>query len=72
MSKPQCTFYFLTKNPYNRFLSLYFGIVVGFIGAGIAALIKGVRGNWDNKIRPEDIVGPGKKQNENSDDSDKD
>ena len=49
--------------------TVFFGIVVSFIGAGIIALIKGVKGDWDNKIKPEDIVGPGKKQNEDSDNS---
>jgi hypothetical protein len=52
--------------------TVFFGIVLGFIGAGIIALIKGVKGDWDNKVKPEDMVGPGGKQNENSDDSDKD
>ena len=50
----------------------FFGIVLGFIGTGIIALIKGVKGDWDNKINPEDRVGPGRKQNENPDDSDND
>ena len=49
--------------------TVFFGIVVSFIGAGIIALIKGVKGDWDNKIKPEDIVGPGKKQNDDSDDN---
>lgn len=35
-----------------------FGIVIIFIGSGIISLIKGVRGNWDSKVRPEDMVGP--------------
>ena len=51
--------------------TLFFGLISGFIIAGIIALIKGVRGDWDNKIKPEDMVGPGKKQNDNSEDSDK-
>lgn len=52
--------------------TLFFGLVMGFIGAGIIALIKGIKGDWDNKIKPEDMVGPRNNQNENSDDSDKD
>ncbi len=52
--------------------TLFFGIIIGFVGAGIIALIKGVRGDWDNKVNPEDMAGPGKNQNENSEDSDKD
>ena len=47
--------------------SIFFGIVIGFIGTGIVALIKGVKGDWDNKIKPEDKVGPDRKQNEDSD-----
>jgi len=50
--------------------TLFFGIVIGFIGAGVIALIKGAKGDWDNKVKPEDMAGPGK--NENSDDLDKD
>ncbi len=50
--------------------TVFFGMVIGFIGAGIVALIKGVKGDWDNKVKPEDVVGPGGKQNESSDDSD--
>lgn len=51
--------------------TLFFAVVVGFIGAGIIALIKGVKGDWDNRVKPEDMVGPGGRQSENSDDSDK-
>ncbi len=47
---------------------LFFGLVIGFIGSGIIALIKGVRGDWDNKVNPKDMVGPSR----NQDDSDKD
>lgn len=49
--------------------TLFFSIVISFIGAGIIALIKGVKGDWDNKVNPEDMVGPGRKQNEDSEDS---
>ncbi|GKS66508.1 hypothetical protein YTPLAS73_00550 [Nitrosarchaeum sp.] len=38
---------------------LFFGLVLGFIVAGIIALIKGIRGKWDNEVKPEDMVGPG-------------
>lgn len=50
--------------------SLFFAIVIGFVGSGIIALIKGMKGDWDNKINPEDMVGPSKNQNEESDESD--
>ncbi len=50
--------------------TLFFALIIGFIGAGIIALVKGAKGNWDNKVKPEDMVGPGGKGN--SKDSDKD
>ena len=52
--------------------ALFFALVVGFIGAGIIALIKGVKGDWDNKVKPEDMVGPGRSENGNSEDSEND
>ena len=52
--------------------TLFFALIIGFIGLGIISLVKGVKGNWDNEVKPEDMVGPGRKENENSDDSDKD
>ena len=47
--------------------AIFFGLVIGFIAAGVIFLIKGVRGNWDNKVKPEDMVGPGNTQNGNTD-----
>ena len=38
---------------------LFFLAVIGIISSGILALIKGVKGNWDQKVRPEDMVAPG-------------
>ena len=52
--------------------ALFFALIIGFIGAGIIALVKGAKGNWDNKVKPEDMVGPGRRENESSEDSDKD
>lgn len=47
-----------------------FALVVGFIAAGIYALIRGVRGNWDQKVRSEDMLGPGHGTNDaDSDDT---
>lgn len=37
----------------------FFALVIGLIAAGVLALIKGVRGDWDQRVRPEDMVGPG-------------
>ncbi len=47
--------------------AVFFGLVIGFIAAGVISLIKSTRGNWDNKVKPEDMVGPGNNQNSNSD-----
>ncbi|MGY5147836.1 MAG: hypothetical protein ACW9W4_07545 [Candidatus Nitrosopumilus sp. bin_7KS] len=52
--------------------TVFFGFILGFIAAGILSLIKGVRGDWDNRVKPEDIVGPGNNQNDNSKNPDKD
>ena len=52
--------------------ALFFALIIGFVGAGIIALVKGVKGNWDSKVKPEDMVGPGRRENESSEDSDKD
>ena len=46
---------------------LFFALIIGFTGTGIIALIKGVKGNWDSKVKPEDMVGPGRKDDEDSD-----
>ncbi len=47
--------------------ALFFALIIGFTGAGIIALVKGVKGNWDNKVKPEDMVGPGRRDSEDSD-----
>ena len=36
----------------------FFGIVIALIALGVISLIKGMRGDWDNKVKPEDMVGP--------------
>lgn len=40
----------------------FFGVVVGLIGGGVAALVKGARGDWDSRTRPEEMAGPGGKK----------
>jgi len=50
--------------------ALFFALIIGFVGAGIIALVKGVKGNWDSKVKPEDMVGPGRRENDSSEDSD--
>ena len=42
--------------------TVFFGLVMAFIISGIISLVKGVKGDWDSKIKPEDIVGPGKEE----------
>ncbi len=39
--------------------SLFSAMVFGFIGGGIISLIRGVKGKWDQDVKPEDMVGPG-------------
>ena len=51
--------------------TIFFALILGFIGAGIIALIKGVRGDWDSKVNPRDMVGPSGRT-DNNDSSDKD
>jgi hypothetical protein len=38
----------------------FFALVLGLIAAGIFFLIKGVRGRWDQDIKPQDKLGPDK------------
>ena len=45
--------------------TVFFSVVIALIGAGIISLVKGAKGDWDNKVKPEDMVGPGT-QNEDS------
>ncbi len=41
--------------------TVFFALVIGLIGAGVISLVKGARGDWDNRIKPEDVVGPGRR-----------
>lgn len=45
---------------------MLFGVVIGLISAGILSLIKGIRGKWDQDIKPEDMLGPGNSNKNNS------
>lgn len=38
---------------------MFFALVIVLIGSGIVSLIKGVRGKWDQDVKPEDMLGPG-------------
>jgi len=46
---------------------LFFIVVLGLIGAGIIAIIKGIKGKWDNEVKSEDMVGPSKDEKSNKD-----
>jgi hypothetical protein len=37
---------------------IIFAIVALLITCGIASLVKGMRGRWDQNVKPEDMVGP--------------
>ena len=37
---------------------IIFAIVALLITCGIASLVKGIRGRWDQNVKPEDMVGP--------------
>ena len=37
---------------------IFFAIVALLIICGIASLVKGIRGRWDQDVKPEDMVGP--------------
>jgi len=47
-----CDIQFLNK-------TIFFVFVIALIGSGIVYLIKGVRGKWDQDVKPEDMLGPG-------------
>ena len=39
---------------------IFFGVVMGLISSGIAALVKGYRGRWDQDVKSDEMVGPKK------------
>ena len=49
--------------------TIFSGLVIGLIGAGIFSLAKGVRGKWDQDVKPEDMLGPGGPSKPSSGDS---
>ena len=38
---------------------MFSGLVIALVGVGIVSLVKGVKGRWDQDVKPEDMVGPG-------------
>ena len=51
--------------------TIFFGIIISVIGIGVIALIKGLKGDWDNKVNPEDMVGPSRNHDDDSEESKK-
>ena len=47
---------------------IFFALVAGLIGGGIISLIKASRGDWDSKVKSEDMVGPNNDQNTENED----
>lgn len=43
---------------------LFFTTILILILVGIVFLIKGIKGNWDNDVKSEDMVGPNNKNSE--------
>ena len=39
--------------------NLMFVVVIGILAAGGIFLVKGIRGTWDNDVKPEEMLGPG-------------
>ena len=39
--------------------NLMFVVVIGILATGGIALVKGIRGTWDNDVKPEEMMGPG-------------
>ena len=52
--------------------NLMFAVVIGILIVGGIALVKGIRGNWDNEVKPEEMVGPGGDKKTSDDDKKED
>lgn len=48
-------------------LVLFFTTITILILVGIILLIKGIKGNWDNNVKSEDMVGPNNNKNSEKD-----
>jgi len=48
--------------------NVMFAIVIGILSIGGIALAKGIRGTWDNDVKPEEMLGPGGDKNITDDD----
>ena len=45
-----------------------FAGVIGILAVGGLALLKGIRGTWDNDVKPEEMLGPGGDKKSSDDD----
>ena len=70
----QCFEYFEDKPPVEiscevkiQDKSMFFAIVIGLIIAGIISLLKGIKGKWDQDVKPTDMLGPNGNDSQNSD-----
>jgi hypothetical protein len=43
-------------------------VVIVIISGGIIALLKGVKGKWDQDVKPEEMLGPGHHNDDDSED----
>jgi hypothetical protein len=49
--------------------NIFFGFVMALIAGGILALVKGAKGDWDSRVKPEDMVGPSRDNRRDGNDS---
>ena len=49
-----------------------FALVIGILVVGGIALFKGIRGTWDNDVKPEEMMGPGGDKKTSGDDKKED
>ena len=49
--------------------NVFFGLVMALIAGGIIALVKGVKGDWDSRVKPQDMVGPSRDNRMDGNDS---
>ena len=50
--------------------STFFGVVIALIVGGVLGLVKGIKGDWDSRVKPEDMVGPSRDTRNDGSDSD--
>ena len=48
--------------------NMTFAVVAGILIVGGLALFKGIRGTWDNDVKPEEMLGPGGDKKTSDDD----